>query len=50
MSRYQTIRRPDGPITDELLIALLAELGETVPARKPRPYTRNPRPRPGRSR
>jgi hypothetical protein len=50
VSRYQSIRRPDGPLTDDLLIALLAELGETAPARKPRPYTKTARPRPRRSR
>lgn len=44
MSRYQSIRRPDGPLTADLLVALLAELGETAPARKPRPYTRKSRP------
>lgn len=43
MSRLQTVRRPVGPLTADLLVCLLAELGEQPPARKPRPYTRTPR-------
>lgn len=33
MSHYQSISRPDGPLTDDVVVALLAELGETMPAR-----------------
>ena len=48
MTRYQTVRRPDGPLDHDTIAALLRELGETPPRRKPRPYTR--RTRPGRNR
>jgi hypothetical protein len=44
MSRYQTVRRPGGPLTSDVLVRLLAELGETAPRRTPRPYTRTARP------
>lgn len=39
----QTIERPVEPLTDDLLAALLRELGENPPKRTPRPYTRRPR-------
>jgi hypothetical protein len=41
MSRLQSIRRrPGGRLTPEVLVRLLAELGETPPRRVPRPYTK----------
>ncbi|WP_139128855.1 hypothetical protein [Micromonospora nigra] len=41
MSRLQTVYRPAGPITADVLVRMLAELGETPPPRVPRPYTKN---------
>ncbi|MFY1656922.1 hypothetical protein [Micromonospora sp. WMMD1274] len=40
MSSYQTVIRPSGPLTAEVLVGLLADLGEQPPRRIPRPYTR----------
>lgn len=43
MSRLQTITRPTGPLDHDTIATLLRELGEQVPKRTPRPYTRRTR-------
>lgn len=43
MSPLQTITRPAGPLDHDTIAALLRDLGEQVPKRKPRPYTRRAR-------
>lgn len=40
---YQTIQRPDGPITAAVLVELLHQLGERPPVHKPRRRLRSRR-------
>lgn len=42
MRRLTTIVRPSEPLTDELLVRILRQLGEDVPRRRAPRYSRKP--------